>query len=167
MKNDYLSRFALIPSEQTFKKTFENYDELIKSFKVTLKQYNTRIENLSNETNDELDRMNKKISSLNFNLEQKADMPELTKIWDYFKRFAEYNDLKHLHNLLFTEIEKFESRIMEFKRSIKGQEMIIQNFDEIIQTKNSKISHEELFNYVKEKCINRSEVEEFLKSAKE
>ena len=39
---------------------------------------------------------------------KKIDREEVTKIWAYFQRFAEYKDLKKLHTIVIPEIAKFE-----------------------------------------------------------
>tara|TARA_B110000285_G_C14944292_1_gene523552 strand:- start:645 stop:806 length:162 start_codon:yes stop_codon:yes gene_type:complete len=40
------------------------------------------------------------------------------------------------------------------------------NFDQIIQTKSSKITLEEFQNYVKKSCVDRNELQTFLNKAK-
>ena len=76
-------------------------------------------------------------------MSQKADVTEMTKVWDQFSRFAEYKDLKHLHTLVVPEISKFELKLIEYQQKLEGIDIIIRTFDEIIQTKSSKITLEE------------------------
>ena len=42
----------------------------------------------------EIDAVNQDIKSNEKDLLRKCDREEVTKIWDYFQRFAEYKDLK-------------------------------------------------------------------------
>ena len=48
-------------------------------------------------------------------LSQKLDVNEGTKFWKHFQRFAEYSDLKSLHNKVIPELAKFEQKIINFE----------------------------------------------------
>ena len=56
----------------------------------------------------EIGTFQKKQDEIAFSLSTKAPAEELTKIHSQFHRFAEYNDLKKLHELVVPEISKFE-----------------------------------------------------------
>ena len=73
-----------------------------------------RMENLQNEVEDDIENLTKKVQTCNFELLQKCGLPEVTKIWDQFQRFAEYKDLKHLHSLVVPEISKFEIKLIDY-----------------------------------------------------
>jgi hypothetical protein len=63
-------------------------------------------------------------------------------------RFAEYKDLKHLHSMVIPEIAKFEQKILSCNENIARYQEIIRGFDEVIQTKSSKISVDALQHHV-------------------
>jgi hypothetical protein len=46
------------------------------------------------------------------------DMEEGTNIWEHFQRFAEYDDLKSLHDRVLPEIAKFETKLIMFKKEL-------------------------------------------------
>ena len=46
------------------------------------------------------------------------------------------------------EISNFETKLIEYQTKLEGIDLIIMNFDKIIQTKSSKITHEQFQNYV-------------------
>ena len=104
--------------------------------------------NLQNECEDDFEKLTKKVQNCNFVLQQKVDLEELTKMQNQLQRFAEYKDLKHLHTLVLPEISKFEFKLIEYQKKLDGLDHIIMNFDEIIQTKSSKITLEEFQNNV-------------------
>ena len=52
---------------------------------------------------------------------------------------------------------------MENHRKLERFDLIIQNFDEIIQTKTSKITVGELVDNFNSKFVNRQELDDFLK----
>lgn len=62
----------------------------------------------------EIDTLTKKQQDIAFTISTKAPAEELTKIHAQFQRFAEYKDLKTLHELVVPEISKFEQRIINF-----------------------------------------------------
>ena len=101
-----------------------------------------------------------------FQLAQKADLIEMTKVWDQFQRFAEYKDLKDLHTLVVPEISKFESKLIEYQQKLEGVDQIIRTFDEIIQTKLSKITFREFKQSFEENCVDRNELQIFFETAK-
>lgn len=81
------------------------------------------------------------------------------------KRFAEYEDLKKLHTLVIPEISKFETKLSDYDRKLQGIDLIIRNFDEIIQTKSNKVTIEELhneINTIQSRCVDRAEIGTFL-----
>ena len=106
------------------------------------------MENLQNECEDDFEKLTKKLQNCNFELLQKVGLKELTKMQVELQRFAEYKDLKHLHALVVPEISKFEIKLIEYQKKLEGLDHIIMNFDEIIQTKSSKITLEEFQNNV-------------------
>ena len=58
--------------------------------------------------NEELKNYNESIETLYQSLELKVEAKELTPIWKHFERFALYEDLKDLHNIVIPKIANFE-----------------------------------------------------------
>ena len=87
------------------------------------------------------------------------DMEEGTNIWEHFQRFAEYDDLKSLHDRVLPEIAKFETKLLMFKKELMQTELIIRQFDEVMQTKSNKMRLEELWNHVMVNCSDKKEQE--------
>ena len=54
--------------------------------------------------------------------------------------------------MVIPEIAKFEQKIKTCNENIARYEEIIRGFDEVIQTKSSKISHDSLKKHVNEDC---------------
>jgi len=69
---------------------------------------NSRIEDLGDSVEVKIVGMDKEIVSQSRVLNRKIEREEVTKLWKYFERFAEYKDLKQLHNIVIPEITKFE-----------------------------------------------------------
>ena len=56
--------------------------------------------------------------------------------------------------MVIPEIAKFENKIQQNQKKIDSYEMVIQNFDEVIQTKSNKISVEEKLKNIMKNSIN-------------
>ena len=52
----------------------------------------------------EIEVFGKKLGSLQMSVALKADLDEITKVYEQFQRFAEYEDLKKLHKMVIPEI---------------------------------------------------------------
>ena len=91
----------------------------------------------------ELDTIGSRIQSNVSAISHKVDGEELNKVWSHFQRFAEYKDLKHLHGIVIPEIANFENKIMLQNKKLDQYDAIIRNYDEVIQTKASKMSIDE------------------------
>ena len=48
----------------------------------------------------------------------KAETSEAKKIWDHFRRYAQYEDLKQLYNKFMPVVKQFEGTILEFKKEM-------------------------------------------------
>ena len=56
---------------------------------------------------------------------------------------------------------------MEYYGKLERHDLIIRNFDEIMQTKSSKITVEQLQNKVESNFVDRKELDNFMKKASE
>lgn len=56
---------------------------------------------------------------------QKLTQNEGQKIWKYFERFAEYDDFKTLYQKCVPEIQKFETKLVDFDLEIKKNQEIV------------------------------------------
>ena len=57
------------------------------------------------------------------------DKNDATRIWTYFQRFAEYDDLKELYQKCIPELAKFEQKMMDYTTENEKQKLIITRFD--------------------------------------
>lgn len=65
-------------------------------------------------------------------IEKKLGTEEGKRIWRYFTRFAEYDDLKDLYNRCIPQISKFEERLIDNAKEQDRLEEIIRRFDEML-----------------------------------
>ena len=63
---------------------------------------------MQNDLNEELKNYNESIDTIHQSLELKVETKELTPIWKHFERFALYEDLKDLYNIVIPKIANFE-----------------------------------------------------------
>lgn len=87
----------------------------------------------------------------------KMNKSDATSIWNYFQRFAEYNDLKDLYNKVIPELAKFEQKMANYEKEAKVQQLIIARFDENISQKSSKTQISVLYDYIKKNCATNDE----------
>ena len=67
--------------------------------------------------------------------------------------------------MVIPEIAKFEQKILTCNENIARYEEIIRGFDEVIQTKSSKISHDSLKKHVLEDCTKKDQLIDFFNQA--
>ena len=107
---------------------------------------------------DEIDGLKEEIKQYGVEIADKVERKELLPIKAQFSRFAEYKDLKHLHAMVIPEIAKFEQKVLNCNENIARYEEIIRGFDEVIQTKSSKISYDTLNKVVREDCTKKEDL---------
>jgi predicted nuclease with TOPRIM domain len=96
-------------------------------------------------TRDRLDRTARKlddtairVTNMGAELELKMPMTEQKKIYDFFKKYAQYKDLKDLYKKTVPEISKFEDKLAEFYTEVEKMKMIMTRFDEVLVNKANK-----------------------------
>jgi hypothetical protein len=62
----------------------------------------------------------------------KLNKNDATSIWNYFQRFAEYDDLKDLYNKVLPELAKFEQKMANYEIEATKYQMMIARFDETL-----------------------------------
>lgn len=82
-------------------------------------------------------------------------------IWDNFKKFASYDDLRDLYQRCIPEISKFEDKLQQTKNEQAQFMNVILKFDESMLEKCSKKQHELLKREVYNGFLLKSEVEDF------
>lgn len=82
-------------------------DKLDREFKKINKEIEGQ-EAVLDEFRTEQDNVSKELSSISTKLHLKQDKSEAGKIWQYFERFALYDDLRDLYNKTLPELGKFE-----------------------------------------------------------
>ena len=68
----------------------------------------------------------------------KVETKELTPIWKHFERFALYEDLKDLHNIVIPKIANFEQKIINYDAEGVKNNRIISDFDQLMAQKVNK-----------------------------
>jgi hypothetical protein len=75
------------------------------------------------------------------------------KIWDEFKNYALYQDLKDLYAKVLPPLSTFESKMTEMSLGYEQSKEIIIRYDEILSEKANKTAIKELYenmrNYIK------------------
>ena len=71
------------------------------------------------------------------------------QIWRYFRRFAEYDDLKDLYKKVIPQLAKFEQKIIDCQSELNQTALIIRQFDENISSKAEKHAINELYDLIK------------------
>ena len=95
---------------------------------MTKKEQDTRIEALATnkqEINQEMANLDATVREMEKILETKIDDKAIKPIWKYLDRFALYEDLKNLHNMVIPEIAKFEQKIINFNKQNETNKLII------------------------------------------
>lgn len=81
-------------------------------------------------------------------LELRITVEEGRKIWQYFSRFAEYQDLKDLYKKVIPEIAKFEQKMINYETEVAKMNMIMRRFDETLSLKANKTVIDKLQEYM-------------------
>ena len=71
---------------------------------------------------------------------QRLTLTDGEKIWRYFQRFAEYEDLKDLYMKCIPELINFEKKLIDFQNQLEQFNQIVYNFDEKLIQKHDKIA---------------------------
>jgi hypothetical protein len=82
-------------------------------------------------------------------LGKKTDKSEMLKVWNQFKSYALYQDLKDLYAKVLPPLSTFEEKMDEMSASYEQSKEVIRRYDEIISDKASKTSIKELYEYVR------------------
>ena len=98
---------------------------------------------------------------LKVELKEKASNEETGKIWEHFRDYAEYKELKILYAKVSPEMAKHEQNMIEHRSEIKRFSEIISRFDEVISDKSSKQDFRSLEIKLKEEYLSRRALEGF------
>jgi hypothetical protein len=78
------------------------------------------MQNFQDEFEDQLEELKKSVATSQNLLASKPDASEIAKVYEQFKRFAEYPDLKKLHGILSQDMTKLEQKVLENQKNIKN-----------------------------------------------
>jgi hypothetical protein len=65
-------------------------------------------------------------------------MSESKKIYDFFKKYAQYKDLKDLYKKTVPAISSFEDKLSEYYTEQEKMKLIMSRFDEVLVNKANK-----------------------------
>ena len=82
---------------------------------------------------------------LNESLRNRLSKEDGQQIWDNFKKYSRYDDLKDLYSKTIPEIEKFEEKIIDYNLELEKIHIILRRFDEIMSEKASKLNIKEVY----------------------
>jgi len=106
---------------------------------------------------------NSKILSILNEMDLKMPMSEGRRIYEEFRKYATYKDLKELHNRVIPEISKFEDKLLKFLTEMEKFKLIIAKFDEHLLTKASKESVSAVKSYVDDEFTRKQDTDKNLK----
>lgn len=89
-------------------------DSKINIINEQLNEQLERFDNTLSEFDSDIKANDQQFAELRIQINERLHHSDAKKIWDYFKRFADYSDLKDLYNRVIPEIAKFEQKIIDF-----------------------------------------------------
>lgn len=78
------------------------------------------------------------IGRLKREMEEKAPLEEIGKLWHHFLNYAEYKELKELYNKVIPHLARYEQLSLDTCDELAKFKEIIVRFDEVISEKSSK-----------------------------
>ena len=96
----------------------------------------------------EIDSLSTDLTANHRLLARKTEKDDLREIWEYFERFALYDDLKDLNHKVMPEIFKFEKRLMQHDAERETLNEVIRKLDASLSTKSNKQTIREIYDYI-------------------
>ena len=78
-------------------------------------------------------------------LARKSDKSEMGKVWEQFKSYALYQDLKDLYGKVIPPLSAFETKMNEMCSGYEQSREMIRRYDEIISEKANKTAVKEVY----------------------
>jgi hypothetical protein len=120
-------------------------------------------------TRERLDRTSRKleetsvrVTNLSNELDNKLPMTEGRKIYDMFKKYAMYKDLKELYKKCIPAIGQFEDKLSEYYTEQEKMKLILERFDEILNNKANKESITILKSFVQDEFARKDANDRFV-----
>jgi hypothetical protein len=70
------------------------------------------------------------------------------RLWNNFRKYCKFDDLKDLYSKTVPEIQKFEQKIIDFTQEMEKNKFMIRRFDEVLSEKASKLNIKEVFQHI-------------------
>ena len=113
--NDSMSaKLDIRPTKEEVKFVMDKQDKRIEQLGSVYDEQVQQVETIQADMNKELKLYNDLISKIQAELEKKIESPILKPIWQYFDRFALYEDLINLHKMVIPEVAKYEQVLKKF-----------------------------------------------------
>ena len=87
------------------------------------------------------------IKILQNKVNNKTNVSETQRLWEEFKNYAAYTDLKDLYSKVMPQLKSFEQTIVEVTRKQEQSTEMIRRYDEVITTKANKVVITEIYEY--------------------
>ena len=143
--NDSMSaKLDIRPTKEEVKFVMDKQDKRIEQLGSVYDEQVQQVETIQADMNKELKLYNDLISKIQAELEKKIESPILKPIWQYFDRFALYEDLINLHKMVIPEVAKYEQVLKKFTAEMDNNNQIIREFDNSISQKANKVTFNEL-----------------------
>ena len=110
----------------------------------------------------EIVQLGKELKAFSTELKLKLDKNDAKLIWQHFKRFAYYEDLKDLNSKFLPELAKFEQRLMDIKCDYDKICIMIRLADETLAAKSNKSQIVVLHAKIDETCALKTEQKAFM-----
>jgi hypothetical protein len=81
-------------------------------------------------------------------MQKKTEISETQKIWDEFKNYSTYEDMKELYSKVLPPLSTFEDKMLLMSSEYEQAKEIIGHYDEIISEKANKTTITELYHFM-------------------
>ncbi|CDW89243.1 UNKNOWN [Stylonychia lemnae] len=122
----------------------ETITEKINSFQSTL---NTN-KNIFAQFNRDFTHIQDDLKYLDEQVQKRMEIEDGDRLWNNFRKFCKFDDLKDLYNKTVPEIQKFEQKIIDFTQEMEKSRIMIRRFDEVISEKASKLNIKEVYQHI-------------------
>eukprot|EP00347_Sterkiella_histriomuscorum_P005859 403355004 len=135
-------------SMEQFQKELEQVDKQFNVRIDAIKTTQNQNKNTFSQINRDFQHIQDDLKYLDEQVQNTVDREEGDKIWNHFKRFCKFDDMKDLYQKTVPEIQKFEQKLIDFTQDMEKNQFIVRRFDEIISDKASKMNIKEVYQHI-------------------
>jgi hypothetical protein len=78
---------------------------------------------------------------------RKTDNVETQRVWEEFKKYSSYDDLKDLYNKVMPTLKNYEQKMMVMGNEYEQSKEMIRRYDEILSEKANKMAIIEVYEH--------------------